>query len=145
MREGDSGEPVPAIIVYGFEDAVAALAAAEDLGRKIRLQCPFAVAASLGPQLAKSMIEQATAAVPEAIATWSLDCDGEPGTALAALHVGVPEVHVSLPAAARARIADIGRQLGARVSEDPRGTPMLDLANADDPISACRQWLASLE
>jgi hypothetical protein len=136
---------VPAIVVYGFEDAVAALAAAADLGRKIRLQCPFAIAASLGPQVAKSMIEQAAAAVPEALATWSLDCDGEPGTALAALRVGVPEVHVSLPDETRVRVADIGRQLGARVSGDPKGTPMLDLANADDPISACRKWLDSLE
>jgi hypothetical protein len=137
-------ENAPTIVVYGFGDGVAALTAAASLGHPVRLKSPFVVAASLGPQVAWSMFRQASAVVPEAVATWVLDCSDEIGVALAALRVGVPEVQVALPGEARARVADIARQLGARIAEDAEGTPILDLANADDPLAACREWLESL-
>jgi hypothetical protein len=140
----DGGEPAPAIIVYGFEDAVAALTAAASLGQPVRLKSPFVVAAALGPQVAWSMFRQASVVVPEAVATWVLDCGDETGLALAALRVGVPEVRADLPSEARARVEDIAAQLGARVTSDAGPAPTLDLADADDPLAACREWLESL-
>jgi hypothetical protein len=146
LSSGRAGEHrAPTVVVYGFSDAVAALTAVARLGRPVRLKSPFAVAASLGPQVAWSMFRQASAAVPEASATWVLDCGDDPGVALAALRVGVPEVRVALPAEARARVADIARQLGARIAEDAEDTPILDLANADDSLATCVQWLESLQ
>jgi hypothetical protein len=141
---GEGGEPEPTIVVYGFEDSVAALTAAARLGQPVRLKSPFVVAAALGPQVAWSMFRQASAAVPEAVAIWVLDCGDETGTALAALRLGVPELQLAAPGEARARVADIARQLGARVAEDAEGTPILDLADADEPLAACREWLESL-
>ena len=140
----DCGEPAPTIVVYGFEDAVAALTAAATAGQPVRLKSPFVVVASLGPQVAWSMFRQASAAVPEAVATWVLDCGDETGVALAALRLGVPEIQLAAPGEARARVTDIARQLGARVVDDAEGTPILDLADADDPLAACREWLQSL-
>ena len=90
------------------------------------------------------MFRQASAAVPEAVATWVLDCGDETGVALAALRLGVPEIQLAAPGEARARVTDIARQLGARVVDDAEGTPILDLADADDPLAACREWLQSL-
>ncbi|MGZ8995997.1 MAG: hypothetical protein ACXW3P_05810, partial [Rhodospirillales bacterium] len=77
---GEGGKLAPTIVVYGFDDAVAALEAAAWLGRSVRLKSPFAVSASLGPQVAWSMFRQASAAVPDAEATWVLDCGDDPGT-----------------------------------------------------------------
>src|SRR6266540_2165313 len=121
---GDGGEPAPTIVVYGFGDNVAALTAAASLRQPVRLKSPFVVAASLGPQVAWSMFRQASTVVPEAVATWVLDCGDETGVALAALRVGVPEVQVAPPGEARARVADIARKLGARVAEDAEGAPI---------------------
>jgi hypothetical protein len=140
----DDGKPEPTIIVYGFADTVAALEAAAGLKRTVRLKSPFVVAASLGPQGAWSMFKQASAAVPQAIAAWVLDCGDDPGLALAALRAGVPDVQVAPSDEAYARLADVAAQLGIRISEDEEGAPVLDLANIDDPIATCRQWLKSL-
>jgi hypothetical protein len=142
---GDGGKFAPTIVVYGFGDAVAALGAAAWLGQAVRLKSPFAVSASLGPEVAWSMFRQASAAVPDAEATWVLDCGDDPGTALAALRAGVPEVQVAVSREARARLADIAEQHGARIAEDAENSPILDLADAEDPLSACRQWLQSVK
>jgi hypothetical protein len=143
-RLDGGAEPAPTITVYGFADSVAALTAAALLRRPVRLKSPFVVAASLGPEVASSMFRRASDAISDAVATWVLDCGDDPGVALAALRVGVPEVQVDLPGEARARVADIARKLGARIAQDAEGTPVLDLANIDDPLTACRQWLESL-
>ena len=140
---GDGGKNTPTIVVYGFEDAVAALRAAAWLRRPVRLKSPFAVSASLGPQVAWSMFRQASRDVPEAEATWVLDCGDDPGTALAALKAGVPEVQVALPRETTTRLAEIAEQHGARVT-DADGPPVLDLADVEDSLSTCRQWLQGL-
>ena len=142
---GEGGKLAPTIVVYGFDDAVAALEAAAWLGRSVRLKSPFAVSASLGPQVAWSMFRQASAAVPDAEATWVLDCGDDPGTAMAALRAGVPEMQVAVSSEARARLADIAEQRGARIAEDAEDSPILDLADAEDSVSACRQWLQSVK
>jgi hypothetical protein len=131
-------------VVYGFEDAVAALRASAWLRRPVRLKSPFAVSASLGPQVAWSMFRQASRDVPDAEATWALDCGDDAGTVLAALKAGVPEVQVSLPREATVRLAEIAEQHGARITADPDDSPLLDLANIEDSFVACRQWLQSL-
>jgi hypothetical protein len=140
----DDGKPEPTIIVYGFADTLAALQAAAGLRRTVRLKTPFVVAASLGPQVAWSMFKQASAALPQAVAAWVLDCGDDPGLALAALRAGVPDVQVAPSDEACARLADIAAQFGIRISEDAESAPVLDLANIDDPIATCRQWLKSL-
>jgi hypothetical protein len=58
---------------------------------------------------------------------------------LAALRHGIERIRVSLPAGTRARIADIARQYGATLDDDP--APALDLLDRENPVEACRQWL----
>ena len=101
------------------------------------------MAAALGPQLACTMFREALIAVPDAGAEWFLDCGDEPGLALAALRAGVPEVRVDLWGDARARVAEIARQHGANVADVAEGAPILDLADIEDPLTACREWLKS--
>jgi hypothetical protein len=134
----------PTILFYGLADAVAALQAAASLRTPVRLKSPFAVTASLGPQLATSIIEQASGAVPEAEADWVLDCEDEPGLALAALRTGVINVRVALSEQVYACLADIAAQLGRRISRTCEGALTLDLADIDDPGATCRQWLQRL-
>lgn len=142
---GDVGKIAATIVVYGFDDAVAALEAAAWLGQAVRLKSPYTVSASLGPEVAWSMFRQASAAVPDAEATWVLDCGDDPGTAMAALRAGVPEIQVAVSGEARARLADIAGQRGARIAEDDEDSTILDLSDAEDPVSACRQWLHSVK
>lgn len=142
---GDVGKIAATIVVYGFDDAVAALQAAAWLGHAVRLKSPYTVSASLGPEVAWSMFRQASAAVPDAEATWVLDCGDDPGTAMAALRAGVPEIQVSLSGEALARLADIAEQRGARIAEDAEDSAILDLADTEDSVSACRQWLHSVK
>ena len=89
------------------------------------------------------MFQQAARDVPDAEATWVLDCGDDPGTALAALNAGFPEVQVTLPRETTARLADIAEQHSARIT-DAESSPILDLADREDSLAACRQWLQRL-
>lgn len=132
------------IVVYGYDQAVAALAAAVATRRRVRLKSPFCVAASLGPRVAKAMFEQASVEVPRAEATWMIDCGDAPGLALTALRAGAVEIEADLPAEALARVADIGRQLGAVIVQRCEEVGMLDLADVADPLARCREWLENM-
>jgi hypothetical protein len=129
------------VVIYGFADAVAALSAADGLGVPVHLEVPFTVAGSLGPAVAREIIEQAQSAVPGCRCSWVIDCGDEPGTALAAIKAGAPEVRIAVDAELRVRIADIARQSRAKLEEHPLPGPRLDLAEVADAPKACRTWL----
>ena len=128
-----------AIIVHSLEDARAALAAAAELGVPIALRSAPGAAAYLGPQIFRAIIEAARAEYPEVNAVGVLDCGEDAGFALAALRHGIERVRVNLPAETRARVADIARQHGGAVDDDPAAA--LDLLDCDTPAEQCRSWL----
>ena len=128
-----------AIIVHGLEDARAALAAAAELGVPVTLRSAPGAAAYLGAQIFRQIIETARAEYPGVDAVGVLDCGEDAGFALAALRNGVERVRVDLPAETRARVADIARQHGAALDDDP--VSALDLLDCDTPAERCRTWL----
>ena len=132
-----------AIIVHGLEDARAALAAAAELGVPVTLRSAPGAAAYLGAQIFRQIIETARAEYPGVDAVGVLDCGEDAGFALAALRNGVERVRVDLPAETRARVADIARQHGAALDDDP--VSALDLLDCDTPAERCRTWLREPE
>jgi fructose/tagatose bisphosphate aldolase len=132
-----------AIIVHGLEDARAALAAAAELGVPVTLRSAPGAAAYLGAQIFREIIETARAEYPGVDAVGVLDCGEDAGFALAALRNGVERVRVDLPAETRARVADIARQHGAALDDDP--VSALDLLDCDTPAERCRKWLREPE
>lgn len=130
------------IIVHTPAHAVAALAAARKAGRAIILQSPRGCVRIQGAAWFRKLVEAARAQVPEAEALAVLDCADAPGLALAALRDGAEAVRLDPDVPARAAVADIAGQLGARLDEEP-AAPVLDLLDVRDPEYACRRFLGS--
>jgi hypothetical protein len=73
--------------------------------------------------------------------TGVLDCDDRADLAQAALRQGLTHVCFRGAQAVAVRLADIARQYGATLHRKrPRA---LDLLYTDDPLAACRGWLAA--
>jgi len=134
---------IPTFIVHGLPHVRAALAAAADYGAQIRLLFPFSFAAALGPEVAREVVVRARAEMPGHCFEWVLDCADEPGLALSALRAGIGVVRFDAGEPAADRLADIARQLGARIDPRRMEPRALDLANLRDPLRACRKWLAN--
>ncbi|HYH23429.1 MAG TPA: hypothetical protein VD995_32840 [Azospirillum sp.] len=138
MREtdNDTARFARPVRVHGAADARAALAAAMDLGVPVALVAD----AAAGGLWLRTVLEDARAAVPEAVACAVLDCGDRAGDAQAALAAGVDAVLFTGPPAVAARLADIAAQKGAALlTELPEP---LDPRGARDAQAACRAWLA---
>ena len=132
-----------AIIVHSLDDARTALAAASDIGVPVALRSAPGAAAYLGAQIFREIIEMARSEYPQVDAVGVLDCGQDAGFALAALRHGIERVRVDLPAETRARVADIARQHGCALDDDP--DPALDLLDCDNAAERCRSWLREPE
>ena len=128
-------------MVYSLGDAMAALSAAVTLDRPLRLITPLCFTASLGPRVAREMIDAALATVPYPRASWIIECGSDAGLAMAALRAGASVIRVDLREDVRARVADIARQQGARLAEAGDAGPTLDLADVADARATCLSWL----
>ena len=129
-----------AIIIRYLDQAKAALAAADSLGVPVTLRSVTGAAATLGAMVFVRIVAEARAAFPAVRVHAVLDCDGDPGLALNALRHGVDGVRCTVADDVRRRLADIAAQYGAVLDDDP--APGFDLDRADDPVAACRDWLA---
>lgn len=132
-----------AIIIHSLEDACAALAAAAELGVPVALRSGPGAAAYLGAQIFREIIEAARQEYPGVDAVGVLDCGEDAGFALAALRQGIDRIRVDLPAGTLARVADIARQCGSSLDDDPASA--LDLLDSDTPLERCRKWLSKTE
>ena len=131
------------VVVYSLRDAVAALGAAKALDRPLRLITPLCFAASLGPRVARELIDAALATIPSPRASWIIECGSDAGLAMAALRAGALVIRVDLREDVRARVADIARQQGARLALADDAGPALDLADVTDARVACLRWLSA--
>jgi hypothetical protein len=130
------GEPAPAptVAVHDLAQARAALEAAGELGLSITLVTAPGLVAMAGVGFC--------VALEEALGRPLLiDCGSEPGTALAALRAGARRLVLAGAPAARGKLEDIARQLGACLLAAPPA-PLLTLAPGEDPRAALRRLLA---
>jgi hypothetical protein len=129
------------VIIHNIDHARAAAAAAAELSVPVTLRSAPGAAGYLGPQVFRSMIEQAVAEYPDAKVQSILDCGNDPGLALAALRHGVTCVAIAADRDVLDRIADIAGQSDATL--DNSNGPALDLAEANDAAGAVHRWLTA--
>jgi hypothetical protein len=131
--------PDRAIIVHDLANALAALAAADELGVAVTLTSAPGAANYLGPGYFSAMIEAARESHPDAIFEAVLDCGEAPGLALAALRQGIAAVRLRAPRKTLAKVAEIATAHGALLN--PKTGPALDLEGEPDGRGACLDWL----
>lgn len=128
-----------AVIVHGFEEARAALAAAAEAGRAVTLLSAPGAAGYAGIGWWRALVAAARASVPDAVADDVLDCGELAGLAVAALHGGCPAVVFTGPDAQAERLAALARVCGARMLRT--APPALDLA-LPGALRRLAAWLA---
>ncbi len=128
-----------AIIVHSLDHALAALAAAAELGAPVTLLSPPGAAAYMGAGYFQALIDEARAEYLRVPVASVLDCGEEPGLALAALRQGLKAVRFSGPAQVADKIARIAGQMGAELVREE--LPALDLLDVSEPRAACLEWL----
>jgi hypothetical protein len=131
--------PPPAIIVHSLDHALAAASAATALGRALVLRSAPGAGSTVGAGWFMGLSDALAARHPLLQATLILDCADEAGTVLGAFRRGIKQVRFTGPSDVRAKLAAIAAARGAALDEDTR--PALDLLNASDPETACRNWL----
>jgi hypothetical protein len=129
-----------AVTVHGPEDALAAAAAAAELGRPVRLLSAPGAAAYAGAGWFAALVRLARERHPDALIAATLDCGDRPELVQGALRTGLDDLIYTGSAAIAARLADIAGQRGARLRR--RRPRSLDLADVADTLTACRSWLA---
>jgi hypothetical protein len=138
----------PVIVVHSLAQAVAALSAAAECGRRIAIASAPDAGISAGPGWFKALIEAAREAAPAARATWLLDCGDDAGAAQGAIRAGIEGIVFTGRVDVAARLADIAGQRGAMLLT-ARPEPALDLgalffAGEDALRRRCADILASL-
>ncbi len=130
----------PVVVIHSLGQALAAAAAAAEVGRPLLLATAPAAAAYLGPAWLAAVVEQARAGVPAADIEGLLDCGDRPGPVLAGLREGLTQLRFTGRKSAAARLLDICAASGAVLHTGPLKS--LDLLNCKDPTSVCREWLS---
>ena len=128
-----------AVVVHGMDHARAALCAATEMDVAVRLLSAPGAAAFAGALWFERLIAEARREFPDAECDAALDCGDSAGLALGALRQGLPLIRFHGPKAVTGRVAAIARRQGAALDAG-RGAA-LDLAQTDDPLTACRGWL----
>jgi hypothetical protein len=130
-----------AVIIHELAHARAALAAAAELGVPVELWSAPGAAAYAGAGWFDAVLRAARNHAPAAVFTGVLDCAERADLVQAALRQGLNHVCFRGTKAVAARLAEIARQHGATLHG--RVPAALDLLYADDPLAACRAWLAA--
>jgi len=128
------------IVVHSLDQARAALAAASSLKRKVVLASAPGAGGYAGPAWFKALAALAHASYPESRMEAVLDCGADSGVALAALRMGFKRVGFSGGEAARAKLGEIARALGAAVESG--GEDALDLRDGKNAEARCEAYLA---
>lgn len=129
----------PTVIVHDLAQAAAALAAAAEAGREIRLLTPPGGAHYAGHAYYTEVFRQAAAGQPAARFAAMLDCGDDAALAVTAIAAGWRSLVLTRGGVAFARIADIAAAHGADLAHRPPAG--LDLAGPE-PLPRCRRWLA---
>ncbi len=131
------------VVVHSLREASAALAAAASYRAEAVLISPPGAAAAMGVGYFRALVELAARERPQVPIAAVIDCGDDPGHALAALRMGFKRIVLGGHKGARARVAAIAAQYGARLVARPRRA--LDLLRVDDAEAACRAFLSGRE
>ncbi len=118
-RGGSQTRPYSVAIVASLGEARASLASASRAGTGCVLVSPPGAAATLGVGYFRALVDAVAAEFPGVPLEAAMDCGADPGYALAALRLGFKRVILAGHPKARARVADIARQMGASVASRP--------------------------
>ncbi len=135
----------PVIVFHNLEHARAALAAAVEADVAVTLRSAPGAVAYAGAGYLKAIADTAAKELPDAQATWVIDCGADPGTALGALRIGWKRLRFSGPGSLREKLTDIAGQRGAALVDETPDEAVLDLLDDRDPAAACREFLAGAE
>ena len=130
---------IAAVVVHDLSQAVAALAAAADLGRPIELWSAAGAGIYAGPGWFAAVERRARAAVPGAKASFILDCAERADLVQAAFGEGISQVCFTGRTSVAVRLADIAAKSRAKLHR--RRARALDLLDEADPAAACRRAL----
>jgi hypothetical protein len=119
----------PAFVIHALAHAVAALTAAAEANRAIILLSAPDAGLYTGAGWFAALTAAAHAAIPAARATAMLDCGDDAGAAQSAIRAGIENIIFNGRSDVAARLADIGKQQGARVLTQ-RPPVLLDLQGA---------------
>lgn len=146
--------PLPIIVFHDRAQALAARAAAEGLGKRIRLETPGDMAAALGPAWLRGMLESCTAegiAFPGPVA---FHCGDAPGLVLAGLSIGLAALRFEPAPGAPSRPAEALAAIAAAQACDLAiGPPPAPIWRFPPPAgrpdsralaNAARRWLSGL-
>ena len=128
--------PRLACIVADLRQARIALREAAAAGADIELWSPADGAGNLGVGFWAALDRAVAGAAEPGRAVTVLDCGDAPGFALAAMREGLCNVHVTVGAEVRAKLAAIAKSYGAALHPGP--PPELDLRDRLDPAASCR-------
>ncbi len=112
----DMGSPNPVILVHDWRSTEAALLAARAEGTSPVLITPEGAASFYGAGYLAALQARAETEFPDIEFELIVDCGDAPGHALACLRAGVKRISMSEP---NDKIADIARQMGARLVRRP--------------------------
>lgn len=138
MPEGDK-----VVIVHSLEQAVMALSAAAEVGKPIILQNAPGSLYYCGSLYLLHMFREACALVPEAHASYILDCADAAALAIGALRDGHRAIRLKappeMPAEMLAKLGDFTRAYHAALYTGEAAS--LDVRYVSDPKAAIRAWL----
>ena len=123
------------IVIHSLDHARAALAAAAACGKDVTLASAPGAALQVGPGWFKSVIDQAREAYPQVAVTAILDCNDQPGAAMAALRLGLKDLRFHGAAELREKLTGMGAVFA------PPADASLDLHEITEPETACAAFL----
>jgi hypothetical protein len=129
------------IVIHTLEHAITALEVAAECKKPATLQsAPDAIFYAGGLYLLK-LFEQAKKACPDAQATFILNCGEARAEAVSAMQMGHKHIRSNAAPDLREKLADIAKQHNVTFHTGPYEA--LDLVQASDTKTACRDWLQS--
>ncbi|HEX3065218.1 MAG TPA: hypothetical protein VHQ39_07040 [Dongiaceae bacterium] len=131
---------IPAsIVIHDLAQAIAALKGAASAKMPVTLWSAEGAGIYAGAGWFAGVERQARAAVPDARASFVLDCAERADMTQEAFRAGIKAACFSGPAGVATKLADIARQQRALLHR--KRPKALDLLNVAEPESACRGYL----
>lgn len=128
-----------AIRVHGLEDALAAAAAAAELGCPVEIVSAPGAGYWAGPLWFLALVAQVRCRFPMVALAATLDCGGHAGAVLAAVRAGVPRILYTGEGPTARRLAELAERAGIALTTADK--PAVDPRNHADKAAFCRAAL----
>lgn len=125
--------------IHGLDDALAAAAAAAELGQPLELISAPGAGYWAGPLWFRALVDDVRRRFPEVALTATLDCGDHAGAVLAAIRARVPRVLFTGSEATARRLAAMAESVGTAFTTAIPAA--MDLRNRPDKAGFCRAAL----